>query len=106
MGRRRRKNKRKVRLHCEGRILYGKGKVTTFEHGFFSYRGHIYAIDDFPEGKKVNLDSTKVEPIATDYGESYQVRDKEQPKQKKWKKKFAAQLFSNIDQCPDVRSLL
>ena len=97
------KRKRKIRCYMQGRKLKGKGVVTALANGMFVYKGELYDIEDFPRDCLINLDKSKVQSRGR-----YEV-PKQPPKSKKkkrgYRKKYAAQLFSNLEDCPDVQEI-
>lgn len=99
------KRKKKIRCYIQGRKLKGKSPVTALADGMFVYRGELFDIEDFPPQSTINLDKSKVQ------SHGYFQVSEPSPKKKKKKKrgyrtKYLAYLFSNIEDCPDVKNLL
>lgn len=97
------RRKRKIRCYIQGRKLKGKGTVTPLADGMFVYKGEVYDIDDFPGGATINLDKSKVQSYG--YYEVKEAAPKKKKKKRGYRKKYLAHLYSNIEECPDVKSI-
>lgn len=104
----RRNKKSKIRAHVRGRRLKALGTVAMLPDDYFSYRGRVYSVDDFPPHVDINLDTTSVIPVR--YLEDKRdikpiKKNKKKKKKNKKKKVYVAVNISNIEGCPDVRSI-
>jgi hypothetical protein len=91
-----------MRAIIQGIRLWGSRAVYELSSDKFSYRNYVYCIHDF-SGECADLDKTSVQPLAKIKNESKQKRKKKERKKKK--RSCAAILFSNKQDCPDVKKI-